>query len=430
MGGQMIRTLRPAKRLRGSIRLPGDKSISHRYGMLSAIAEGESVIRNYSTGADCSATLECMRRMGVKVEHDDVVRVQGVGFDGLRAPDGPLDAGNSGSTIRMLSGILAGQPFETEISGDESLAVRPMGRIITPLERMGAKVEARDGNFPPLKIRGGSLQAIEYAPPVASAQVKSATLFAGLFADGETIVRELLATRDHSEIALRDFGAEVSVNGVEVRLQGRQRLAGTTLRVPSDVSSAAFFIVAGLLLRGSEIEIVGVGLNPTRTALLDVLKGMGASIEVQPDDSPGGEPTGTIVVRGGEPIEGGEISGETTAGVIDEVPILAVLGARSRKGLRILDAAELRVKETDRIATVSDNLARMGVKVDQTSDSMTIHPADTLQPAGLDSFTDHRIAMAFSVAALAAEGECEMVGAEAASVSFPEFYDTIESLRS
>ena len=425
----MVRTLRPAQRLKGSIRLPGDKSISHRYGMLSAIAEGESVIRNYSTGADCASTLECMRRLGAKVDLDDVVRVQGVGLDGLRAPGGPLDAGNSGSTIRMLSGILAGQPFETEISGDESLAGRPMGRIITPLELMGAKIEARDGNFPPLKIRGGSLRAIEYAPPVASAQVKSATLFAGLYAEGETVVRELFSTRDHSEIALRDFGAEVTVNGVEVRLQGRPTLTGRTLRVPSDLSSAAFFIVAGLLLPGSEIEIVGVGLNPTRTALLDVLKSMGAAIEVRPDDSPGGEPTGTIVVHGGESIEGGEISGETTAGVIDEAPILAVLGARSRKGLRILDAAELRVKETDRIETVSDNLRRMGVEVDQTPDSMTIHPAQRFQAAGLDSFTDHRIAMAFSVAALAAEGECEMVGAEAASVSFPEFYDTIESLR-
>ena len=425
----MVRTLRPARKLKGSIRLPGDKSISHRYGMLSAIAEGESVIRNYSTGADCAATLECMRRLGAQVEHDDVVRVQGVGLDGLQAPGAPLDAGNSGSTIRMLSGILAGQPFETEIAGDDSLTRRPMGRIITPLELMGAKIRAREGNFPPLKISGGSLQAIEYEPPVASAQVKSAILFAGLYAEGETVVRELLTTRDHSEIALRDFGAEVAVNGVEVRLQGRPTLKGQTLRVPSDVSSAAFFIVAGLLLPGSEIGIVGVGLNPTRTALLDVLRAMGASIEIRPDLPTGGEPTGTIVVHGYDQIEGGEIAGGTTAGVIDEIPILAVLGARSRKGLRILDAAELRLKETDRIQTVSDNLRRMGVEVDHTADSMTIHPARKFQAAGLDSFTDHRIAMAFSVAALAAEGECEMLGAEAASVSFPEFYDTLESLR-
>ena len=425
----MLRTLRPAQKLRGSIRLPGDKSISHRYGMLTSIAEGESVISNYSTGADCAGTLECMRRLGVSIERDDVVRVQGVGLDGLKQPDGPLDVGNSGSTIRMLSGILAGQPFDTELAGDESIAQRPMGRVIKPLEQMGARIESRDGNFPPLKIHGANLRAIEYAPPVASAQVKSATLFGGIYAEGTTVVRELLKTRDHSEIALRHLGADLEVDGLAVRLKGRLTLKGQTLRVPSDISSAAFFIVAGLLLPGSEIEIDGVGLNPTRTALLDVLQQMGAAIEVRPDDTPG-EPVGTIVVRGGEPIEGGEISGETTAGVIDEVPVLAVLGARSRQGLRIRDAGELQVKETDRIETVADNLQRMGVTVESTQDTMTIHPAERFKAAGLDSFTDHRIAMAFSVAALAADGESEMTRAEAASVSFPEFYDTIDSLRS
>lgn len=430
----MNRTIRPAKRIEGVVRLPGDKSISHRYGMLASIADGPSEITNYSTGADCASTLACMRALGVEIEHDGAtVRVQGVGRDGLRAPAERLDCGNSGSTIRMLSGILAGQPFSSEIAGDESIARRPMSRIITPLEQMGARIESREGGLAPLRIHGGRLQGIHYKPPVASAQVKTCTLFAGLFADGETAVTESVLTRNHTELALRRFGVEVARSGLTASVKGGQRLQGQALPVPSDISSAAFFIAAALMLPGSRLRIEGVGLNPTRAELITVLQGMGAKIEVVDVQDADGEAIGALLVEGpssaSEPvIRGGRIEGAVTAGLIDEVPILAVLGARSLEGLEIRDAKELRVKETDRIATVAENLRRMGVNVEAFADGMRISGGARLQGTELDSFGDHRIAMAFSVAALRAQSDSVMVNAEAASVSFPEFYDTLEGL--
>lgn len=429
----MDRTIRPASRIEGVVRLPGDKSISHRYAMLASIADGPSEITNYSTGADCASTLACMRALGVKIDHKGTtVRVEGVGRDGLQAPAERLDCGNSGSTIRMLSGILAGQNFVSEIAGDESIARRPMKRIITPLEQMGAKIEARDGEFAPLRIHGRKLRGIHYKPPVASAQVKTCTLFAGLYADGETAVTESVLTRNHSELALRRFGVDVQTEGLTVSLRGGQRLKGQDLPVPSDISSAAFFIAAALLLPGSKLRIEGVGLNPSRAELLTVLQGMGARIKVADVQDADGEAIGTLVVEGpssaGEPvIEGGTIEGAVTAGVIDEVPMLAVLGAASLHGLEIRDAGELRVKETDRIATVAENLRRMGVNVEASPDGLRIGGGARLQGAELDSFGDHRIAMAFAVAALRAKGESVMHNAEAASVSFPEFYDTLLS---
>lgn len=429
----MDRTIRPASRIEGVVRLPGDKSISHRYAMLASIADGPSEITNYSTGADCASTLACMRALGVKIDHKGTtVRVEGVGRDGLQAPAERLDCGNSGSTIRMLSGILAGQNFVSEIAGDESIARRPMKRIITPLEQMGAKIEARDGEFAPLLIHGRKLRGIHYKPPVASAQVKTCTLFAGLYADGETAVTESVLTRNHSELALRRFGVDVQTEGLTVSLRGGQRLKGQDLPVPSDISSAAFFIAAALLLPGSKLRIEGVGLNPSRAELLTVLQGMGARIKVADVQDADGEAIGTLVVEGpssaGEPvIEGGTIEGAVTAGVIDEVPMLAVLGAASLHGLEIRDAGELRVKETDRIATVAENLRRMGVNVEASPDGLRIGGGARLQGAELDSFGDHRIAMAFAVAALRAKGESVMHNAEAASVSFPEFYDTLLS---
>jgi len=429
----MDRTIRPASRIEGVVRLPGDKSISHRYAMLASIADGPSEITNYSTGADCASTLACMRALDVKIEHEGTtVRVEGVGRDGLQAPAERLDCGNSGSTIRMLSGILAGQSFVSEIAGDESIARRPMKRIITPLEQMGAKIEARDGEFAPLRIHGGKLHGIHYRPPVASAQVKTCTLFAGLFAEGETAVTESVLTRNHSELALRRFGVEVETEGLTARLRGGQRLKGQNLPVPSDISSAAFFIAAALLLPGSKLRIEGVGLNPTRAELLKVLQSMGAKIQVADVEDADGEAIGTLVVEGpssaGAPvIEGGTIEGAVTAGVIDEVPMLAVLGAASLHGLEIRDAGELRVKETDRIATVAENLRRMGVDVVAFPDGLRISGGARLKGAELDSFGDHRIAMAFAVAALRAKGESVMRNAEAASVSFPEFYDTLQS---
>ncbi len=427
----MVRTLSPAAKVGGTIRLPGDKSISHRYALLAAIAEGASEITNYSTGADCASTLDCLRDLGVRIEREgNRVRIGGVGLRGLLAPAKALDCGNSGTLIRLISGILAGQTFTTEIAGDESIAQRPMQRIIDPLTQMGARIEARDGNFPPLMIHGSPLHGISYAPPVASAQVKSAVLLAGLYADGVTTVREKLKTRDHSEIALRKMGAQVEVEGLEVRLTGRPRLQGAELHVASDLSSATFFICAALLLPGSDLTIEGVGLNPTRADLIGALKAMGAAIDVQPQAGDQGEPIGTLRIRGvAGGFQGGVISGSTTAGVIDEIPMLAVLGATSEHGLDVRDARELRVKETDRIQTVSENLRRMGVEVEVREDGMTIPGRQQLQAATLDSFGDHRIAMAFTIAALAADGECRMEGAEAAAVSFPEFWETLDRIR-
>ena len=429
----MDRTITPAGPLTGVVRLPGDKSVSHRYGMLAAIAEGRSEIHNYSTGADCASTLACMRALGVSVARDGGrVVIEGAGLDGLRKASEALDAGNSGSTIRMLSGILAGQSFETRIFGDESLSRRPMRRIMTPLTAMGATIEARDGEFPPLTIRGGRLRSIDYVSPVASAQVKSAVLLAGIFAEGTTSVTEPLVTRNHSEIALREFGANIQVDGLRISIEGRPRLTGRRLEVPSDLSGAAFFLAAGLLQPRSDLTLKGVGLNPTRTALLDVLHSMGASIEITRSETHNGERVGDLRITApaaGAGLEGGVIEGEATAGVIDEIPVLAILGAASRRGLEIRDAAELRVKETDRIATIAENLGRMGVRVESAPDGMRIPGGQTFHAAELDSFGDHRIAMAFVVAALAADGASTMRNAEAASVSFPEFYEVLERLR-
>ncbi|MBZ5726913.1 MAG: 3-phosphoshikimate 1-carboxyvinyltransferase [Acidobacteriia bacterium] len=426
----MLQRISPASAISGRIALPGDKSISHRYAMIAAIAEGETRIRNYSTGADCHSTLACLRALGVPVEvHGTEVVIGGRGLDGLRPPAGLLDAGNSGSTIRMLSGILAAQPFRTRIAGDESLARRPMRRIMQSLAEMGARIAAREEQFPPLEIEGARLRPIDYVLPVASAQVKTCVLFAGLFAEGATSVTEPVRSRDHTEIALAEFGAEVRVERRKITVTGRPKLSGRELEVPSDLSSAAFFLAAALLVPGSRLTIAGVGLNPTRAALLDFLSGMGAHIRVTDLDSHNGELVGDILVEHSA-LRGGEISGELTAALIDEIPVLAVLGAASEQGLTVRDAAELRVKETDRIRTVVDNLRRMGVAAEELPDGMAIPGRQKFRAAELDSFGDHRIAMAFAVAALVAGGESVVHGAEAASVSFPGFWETLGGLAS
>ena len=421
----MTKRIPPVRSLSGSVSLPGDKSISHRYAMIASIAAGRSVIQNYSTGADCHSTLDAMRALGVSIEERGTeVTVHGRGLDGLCAPAAELDAGNSGSTIRMLSGILAGQPFVTRIGGDESLSRRPMRRIIEPLSRMGASIAAREGSFPPLEIHGAKLTPIDYPLPVPSAQVKSCVLLAGLYAEGETVVREPVRSRDHTEIALREFGADLRVQGKTITVAGRPALSGRELVVPSDLSSAAFFIVAALLLPGSQLTIRGVGLNPTRSTLLDFLAGMGATIRITEIESHNGELMGELVVTSST-LRGGIIEKETTAALIDEIPVLAVLGAASDEGLIIRDASELRIKETDRIATIAQNLRRMGVMCEESPDGLAIPGRQRFRAAELDSLGDHRIAMAFTVAALCADGECVLHGAEAASVSFPEFYDTL-----
>ncbi len=421
----MNQRISPAPPLGGSITLPGDKSISHRYAMIAAIAEGDSRISNYSTGADCHSTLGCMRALGIDIEEQGTeIMIRGKGLDGLRAPAHDLDAGNSGSTIRMLTGILAAQPFRSRIFGDESLSRRPMQRIMKPLAEMGARIRANDGKYPPLEIEPAKLHPMHYTLPVASAQVKTCVLFAGLFTEGETSVTEPVRSRDHTEIALREFGADLTVEQQRISLAGRPKLTGRELYVPSDLSSAAFFLVAALLVPGSRLSIRGVGLNPTRSALLDFLTGMGARIRIPDLESRNGELMGEIVVEYSE-VRGGIIEGGLTAALIDEIPVLAVLGAASREGLTVKDASELRVKETDRIRTVVENLSRLGVEAKELPDGMIIPGRQKFRAAEFDSFGDHRIAMALAVAALRADGESVIHGAEAASVSFPEFWDRL-----
>jgi 3-phosphoshikimate 1-carboxyvinyltransferase len=422
----MREQISPARTLSGAVLLPGDKSISHRYAMLAAIAEGTTRIANYSSGADCQSTLACVSALGARVEKQDgAVHIDGRGLEGLHAPNAMLDAGNSGSTIRMLAGILAAQPFVTEIGGDESLSRRPMERIMKPLGQMGARIEAHENRFPPLTIHGGKLFPMEYTLPMASAQVKSCVLLAGLFAEGRTTVHEPVRTRDHTELALREFGADVYIEKRSITITGRPRLKGCELRVPGDLSAAAFFLVAALIVPESSLTIHAVGLNPTRSALLDFLAEMGAHIQILGVASTGGELIGDVLVRNSR-IQGGVLEKARAAALIDEIPVLAVLGAASEEGLIVRDAAELRVKETDRIATIAENFKRMGLAISVREDGFEVPGRQRFHAAELDSFGDHRIAMAFAVAALAADGPCTILGAEAASVSFPEFFATLQ----
>jgi 3-phosphoshikimate 1-carboxyvinyltransferase len=420
--------IHPARNIRGSVTLPGDKSISHRYAMLAGMAEGVSRIENYSTGADCASTLRCMRDLGVAWERTDgggVIEVRGRA-GALAAPANPLDCGNSGSTLRMLSGIVAGQKFTSEMTGDESLSRRPMERVIRPLTMMGATIASREGK-PPLRIAGSQLKAIDYKMPVASAQVKSCLLFAGLSADGETRIEEPIRTRDHGEVALRAFGAHVERNRNEVRIRGGQRLRGIEARVPGDLSSAAFFLCAAALFPGSQLTISHLLMNPTRARLLDILMQMGLSIAVTRLEEIHGEMVGSLEVEGGK-LTGVTVAGADSAALIDEIPVLAAIAPYSEMGIEVRDAKELRVKESDRIAAVATNLRGMGAKVEEFEDGLKVPGGQSLHGAELDSFGDHRIAMAFAVAALGAKGETLIKGAESAAISYPAFFDTLETL--
>jgi 3-phosphoshikimate 1-carboxyvinyltransferase len=425
--------VRPASNIRGSVKLPGDKSISHRYGMLTGIAEGPSRIENYSTGADCASTLACMHSLGVnwerKSDGQNGIEIQGRGLS-LSAPKTPLDCGNSGSTMRMLSGIVAGQQFTSEMIGDKSLSRRPMERVIKPLTAMGAKIESQQGK-PPLRISGGSLKPIDYPMPVASAQVKSCLLFAGLFAEGETRVEESVRTRDHGEVALRAFGAQLQRkslgSGSEVRIRGGQRLYGIEARVPGDLSSAAFFLCAAALFPGSQLTLPNLLMNPTRARLLDVLMQMGLNISVTQLEEIHGEMVGSLQVEGAK-LKGTTITGADSAALIDEIPVLAAIAPYSEQGIEVRDAKELRVKESDRIASIVTNLRKMGAQLDEREDGFKIPGRQTLRGAELDSFGDHRIAMAFAVAALRAQGETLIEGAESAAISYPAFFETLEGL--
>ena len=415
---------------------PGDKSISHRYAMLAALAEGASELRHFSTAADCHSTLGCMSALGAEIRIEkDVVRITGKGPRGLRESRRALDAGNSGTTMRLLAGVLAGQEFTSRLTGDASLQKRPMKRVVGPLREMGADIRARDDNFAPLEIRGTRLRAIDYKMPMASAQVKSAVLLAGLFAEGVTSVTEPARTRDHTELALEEFGAAIEKNGRTIQVRGLTgtngsgKLRARTLDVPGDLSSAVFFIAAASLLPESSIMIHNVGLNPTRTAILDVFAGMGASISMVSLRSSHGEVVGDLAVKGAR-LKGGVIEGELIPLVIDELPMLAALGPCTEEGIEIRDAAELRVKESDRIAALAENLRRMGAKVEERPDGLRVEgrKAGRLRGAEIDPRGDHRIAMAFAVAGLAAEGATVIRDAECAAVSFPAFFEELNRL--
>ncbi|OFV99202.1 MAG: 3-phosphoshikimate 1-carboxyvinyltransferase [Acidobacteria bacterium RIFCSPLOWO2_02_FULL_61_28] len=433
----MDRSVQPARRIAGGVRLPGDKSISHRYALLGAVAEGETSIRNYAPGADCASTLHCLEHLGVatarrKVDSEtgepaEKIVITGRGLCGFLPAKDALDAGNSGSTIRMLSGLLAGHLFRSVITGDQSLQRRPMKRVIEPLTRMGATIRAREGNLPPLEIHGTRLRGIDYPLPVASAQVKSAVLLAGLLAEGQTTVTEPVQTRDHTEIALAHFGAEIERKRRITTVHGGTPLKGQKLTVPGDLSSAAFFLCAALLFPDSDLYLQDVGLNPTRTALLDFLSSMGAQIKVLNLGESSGELIGDLHVIGGR-LRGGQIDGEMVAALIDEIPVLAVLGTQTEDGLIVRGAEELRLKESDRIATVAENLKRMGAKVEVFPDGFAISGRQSLSGAELDSFGDHRIVMAFAVAALVAKGESRLHNSEAATVSFPGFFEQLERI--
>ncbi len=437
--------IQPANNLQGTINLPGDKSISHRAGMFSAMATGETRIENFATSADCASTLSCLEQLGVEIRREDsTIYVKGVGKKGFQKPENPLDCGNSGTTMRLLSGILAGQNFDSILIGDESLSLRPMKRVIEPLSQMNAHIESTE-NHAPLKIFGRNpLKAISFEPKVASAQVKSCVILAGLNSDGKTSVSEPSAvadglirqevksavalTRDHTERMLRWFGVDVEVSGDLITVSGDAELTARDLLVPSDVSSAAFFLVAAACLKGSEIVLPNVGLNPSRNAVVEVLRSFGAEIEVLNEREIGNEPIGDLRVSGNGNLQSRTSSnilrGEIIANLIDEIPILAVFGTQIEGGIEIREASELRVKESDRIKSVVENLRKMGAEVEEFEDGLRVGKSN-LKGATVDSFGDHRIAMAFAVAALFAEGETEIEGAECAAVSFPAFFETL-----
>jgi 3-phosphoshikimate 1-carboxyvinyltransferase len=423
------RTISPARNVDGSLRLPGDKSISHRYALLSGLAAGTSRFQNFSTGADCASSLACVEALGATVvrEGNGAVQVTGVG-GAFQASASPLDCGNSGSTMRMLSGLLAAQRGEFTLVGDASLSRRPMERVRKPLSQMGAEILLTEGHAP-MTIRGRALTAMDYTTPVPSAQVKSAVLFAGLQAEGRTTVREAVRTRDHSELALRAFGAQVERTLESVSIGGGQQLTAIEATVPGDISSAAFFLCAAALFRGSNLIFDGLGLNPTRATLLDVLTALGAHIGVLNLEDKNAELVGTVQVNAPENgLTGTTISGALAAQLIDELPVLAAIGPYTQHGIRIRDAKELRVKESDRIALVANNLRAMGAEVEEFEDGLDVPGGQTLHGAEIDSGGDHRIAMAFSIAALRAEGETLIRGAESAAISFPEFFDLLDAV--
>ena len=424
-------TVRPARRVRGTVGLAGDKSISHRYALLAALATGRSTIAQYSQGADCAATLDCLATAGVAIRRTRsadgglTVDIDGRGLRGLLAAASPLDARNSGTTMRLLSGILAAHQFESVLVGDESLTRRPMGRVIRPLELMGARIESQDKK-PPLTIHGARLSGIRYRTEVPSAQVKSAVLLAGLQADGTTIVEESAATRNHTELALRAFGATVHTSGNTIELAGGQELRGGSFVVPGDISSAAFWLAAAAGIPGSDVEIHNVGLNPTRIALLDVLRAGGADVQQYVDREAGGEPSGRVRVRYGQP-KALTLGADQVPYLIDEIPALAAWASHGGE-LQVTGAAELRVKESDRISALVSGFQALGADVEEFSDGFHLRGSQRLRGGRADAAGDHRLAMAFAIAALGADSPSIISGADSVAISYPEFFSTLESL--
>ena len=415
--------------LRGELCVPGDKSISHRSVMFGALADGKTEAENFLTGADCLSTIACFRKMGIEIEQNGTsVKINGKGLHGLTRPNGVLDAGNSGTTVRLLSGILSGQSFDSVLTGDTSIQKRPMKRVITPLSMMNARIDSINGNgCAPLSIQSSTLTGIHYLSPVASAQVKSCVLLAGLYADGPTSVTEPAVSRNHSELMLRYFGADVKTEGITSTILPNPHLIGQKVEVPGDISSAAYFIAAALLVPGSEVLLKNVGTNPTRDGMLRVCRAMGADIELLNVRSDGAEPCADLLVRSSS-LHGTVIEGDLIPTLIDEIPILAVLAAFAEGTTIIRDAAELKVKESDRIAVMTENLTRMGCEVDPTEDGMIIHGGKPLHGAVIDPHLDHRIAMSFAVAALAADGQTEIQDADCVRISYPAFYEDLDSL--
>ena len=439
--------IQPARLVTGGLAVPGDKSISHRLAILAALAEGASEIVNYSPAADCESTLGCLRRLGVKADAEEAaqgasrtVRIRGGGLDGWKKPSRVLDAGNSGTTMRLLTGALAGQSFNSKLTGDDSLRRRPMRRVIAPLEQMGARIRAAGdgpggGGYAPLEITGTPLGPIEYALPMASAQVKSAILLAGMFASGATTVVEPVRTRDHTEIALAQFGATLRRDHLRIEIGGRPRLEARQIAVPGDLSSAVFFLAAASILPGSKLLLLGVGMNPTRSAVLDFLVQIGASIRVARLEERSGELVGDLEVAGQDAgrLRGGKIGGADVARLIDELPMLAALAPYTEQGIEIREAQELRLKESDRITVLAENLRRMGARVKEYPDGMRVGgraEADgaRLRGAEVDPQGDHRMAMALAIAALGAEGESTIRGAECVTVSYPKFFEDLEAV--
>lgn len=414
--------------LGGKIEVPGDKSISHRSIMFGALANGKTVIRHFLKGEDCLSTIDCFRKLGVEIEEtDEEIIVHGTGWDGLKEPSSILDTGNSGTTTRLMLGILAGLPFHSVMIGDESIARRPMDRVTVPLASMGADIAGRDnGRFTPLSIRGRKLKTIEYRLPVASAQVKSAVIFAALQAEGESVIIEPEATRDHTEKMIEQFGGIVRREGDRIIIKGGQSFKGTDVYVPGDISSAAFFMVAAAIAPDSEIVLENTGLNETRTGIVDVFKQMGADMTIE-KTSFKGEEIGTITVRTSK-LKGTEISGALIPRLIDEIPVIALLATQAEGDTIIRDAEELKVKETNRIDTVVDELKKLGADIEATDDGMIIRGKSKLHGGAVSSHGDHRIGMVMAIAALIADGEVELENPEAIAVSYPEFFKHVNRL--